>query len=286
MGRRTKNTRIRPTLLSRKHRKAPNPALSSKTSRTVINRHHTLQKKLAQAVASGDSVTAEGLEAEIDANGGLEWYQQASIAGQSEKRGGDSSKILMDWIKEAQPSKEMIDLPSLRLLEVGALSTTNACSKSPMFQVTGIDLHSQHPDIMSQDFMGLSIPIDDGEKFDIISLSLVLNYVPSPAQRGEMLRRTTLFLQHTKLEDPQFSALFPSLFLVLPAPCVTNSRYLDEKRLTNIMTSLGYSLYRQKLSSKLLYQLWILKNQGGILKFKKEVVRGGKRRNNFAIIVE
>ncbi|KAF8427407.1 putative methyltransferase-domain-containing protein [Tirmania nivea] len=286
MGRRVKTTRTRPTLLSRKHRKAPNAALTSKTSRTVINRHHTLQKKLAQAVARGDSVTAEALEAELDANGGLEWYQQASIAGQSEKRGGDSSKILMDWIKEVQPSIKAIDLPSLRLLEVGALSTTNACSKSPIFQVTRIDLHSQHPDIMTQDFMERPIPTDDGNKFDIISLSLVLNYVPSPAQRGEMLRRTTLFLQHTKLENPQLSALFPSLFLVLPAPCVTNSRYLDEKRLIDIMASLGYFLHRQKLSNKLLYQLWIFKDQSRTLKFKKEEVRGGKSRNNFAIVVE
>ena len=155
-----------------------------------------------------------------------------------------------------------------------------------MFQVTRIDLHSQHPDIISQDFMERPIPADDGEKFDIISLSLVLNYVPSPAQRGEMLRRTILFLQHTQLESPQFSALFPSLFLVLPAPCVTNSRYLDEERLTDIMLSLGYSLHRHKLSSKLLYQLWVLKGQGRTLKFKKEEVRGGKRRNNFAIVVE
>ena len=155
-----------------------------------------------------------------------------------------------------------------------------------MFQVTRIDLHSQHSDIMSQDFMERPIPTNTGEKFDIISLSLVLNYVPLPAQRGEMLRRTTLFLQRTKLENSQFSALSPSLFLVLPGPCVTNSRYLDEKRLIDIMASLGYSLYRQKLSNKLLYQLWILKDQGRTLKFKKEEVRKGKSRNNFAIVVE
>jgi len=191
----------------------------------------------------------------------------------------------MDWIKEVQPSKT-IPLPPLRLLEVGALSTTNACSKSPMFQVTRIDLHSQHPDIMSQDFMERPIPTGDGEKFHIISLSLILNYVPLPARRGEMLRRTTLFLQHTQFENPQFSTLFPSLFLVLPAPCVTNSRYLDEKRLADIMASLGYSMRRQKLSCKLLYQLWILIDQGHTLKFKKEEIRGGKSRNNFAIVIE
>jgi len=81
MGRRARYARTRPSLLSRKHRKAPNAALSSKTSRTVINRHHTLQKKLAQAVTRGDSITAEALRAEIDSNGGLKWYQQASVSG-------------------------------------------------------------------------------------------------------------------------------------------------------------------------------------------------------------
>lgn len=196
----------------------------------------------------------------------------------------------MDWIKETQPLKT-IPVHPLKLLEVGALSTENACSKSPIFHVTRIDLHSQHPDILSQDFMERPIPTTNGEKFDIISLSLVLNYVPSPAQRGEMLRRTTVFLQHTQHNDSQLANLFPSLFLVLPAPCITNSRYLNEERLTNIMEYLGYSKYRQKLSSKLLYQLWILRSQSSrdcnqTIKFKKEEIRGGKSRNNFAIVLD
>src|SRR5258705_7151282 len=100
------------------------------------------------------------------------------IAGQSENRGGDSSKLLMDWIKDVQPLKSVPD-GALRLLEVGTLSPDNACSKSTIFQVTRIDLHSQHPDILSQDFMERPIPVADEEKFDIVSLSLVLNYVPS-----------------------------------------------------------------------------------------------------------
>lgn len=79
MARGTKKTRTRPALLSRSRHKAPNAALSSKTTRTVINRHHSLQKKLAQAVARNDDVAAEVLKSEIDANGGLEWYQQASV---------------------------------------------------------------------------------------------------------------------------------------------------------------------------------------------------------------
>lgn len=175
----------------------------------------------------------------------------------------------------------------LAFLEVGALSTKNACSKSSLFRVTRIDLHSQHPEILSQDFMERPIPTQEEDKFDVISLSLVLNYVPSPQQRGEMLRRTTMFLRHANSNTASNSPLFPCLFLVLPAPCITNSRYLDEGRLRGIMESLGYSQYRQKISSKLLYQLWIFRGQNArpVLTFKKEEVRGGKNRNNFAIVL-
>lgn len=297
--RRRKQPRARSILLSRKHRaKAPDVSLSSKASRAVISRHHGLQKRLAQALAQNDLKTADSLKAEIDINGGLEWYQHASIVGQSDERGGDSSKILMDWIKDMPPqlNKKTEPVPPLRLLEVGALTMDNACSKSAMFSVTRIDLHSRHPGILSQDFMERPIPAheeeeEEEEKFDIISLSLVLNYVPSPPQRGEMLRRTTDFLRRTNLQDSRLSDLFPSLFLVLPAPCVTNSRYLDDQRLTNIMESLGYSRCRQKLTNRILYQLWVFHGQPGhnricTTKFKKEEVKGGKNRNNFAIVLE
>ena len=76
-----KQSRTRSILLSRKHRtKAPNVSLSSKASRAVISRHHRLQKRLAQALARNDFTTADTLKAEIDVNGGLEWYQQASVS--------------------------------------------------------------------------------------------------------------------------------------------------------------------------------------------------------------
>ncbi|KAF8472465.1 putative methyltransferase-domain-containing protein [Kalaharituber pfeilii] len=288
MGRAKKKTRTpRSALLSRCHRRPSVAAgLSSKATRMVINRHHTLQKKLAQALARDDHEAVKALKAEIQANGGIETYQKASIIGQSKQRGGDSSKVLMEWINEIRPSK-FKPSDAFHLLEIGALSTENACSKSAMFHVTRIDLHSQHPDILAQDFMKRPLPTNTEEKFDIISLSLVLNYVPTPTQRGEMLLRTTAFLQRRTYHDPSLSILFPSLFLVLPAPCITNSRYLNEQRLEEIMNSLGYSKCRQKLSTKLLYQLWVLRNQPcpNVVKFKKEEVNKGQNRNNFAIVL-
>jgi 25S rRNA (adenine2142-N1)-methyltransferase len=80
--------------------------------------------------------------------------------------------------------------------------------------------------------------------------------------------------------------LFPSLFLVLPAPCVTNSRYLDEERLEGIMESLGYKLVKRKLSSKLIYGLWCLREEPRKVTWKKEEIRSGKSRNNFAVVMK
>jgi 25S rRNA (adenine2142-N1)-methyltransferase len=57
----------------------PASSLSSKAGRTLIRTHHTLQKKLAQALQAGDEAAAHLLRTEIEAKGGLEKYQQASV---------------------------------------------------------------------------------------------------------------------------------------------------------------------------------------------------------------
>ena len=46
-----------------------------------------------------------------------------------------------------------------------------------------MDLHSRHPQIMEQDFLTMDIDAHES-KWDAISLSLVVNFVPSPADRG------------------------------------------------------------------------------------------------------
>jgi 25S rRNA (adenine2142-N1)-methyltransferase len=202
----------------------------------------------------------------------------------------------MDWIRDLQPPRAYTGKRKLRMLEVGSLSPDNAVSKSPLFSVTRIDLHSQHPGLIeSQDFMLRPLPISDDDKFDVISLSLVLNYVPDPVARGEMLRRTVQFLRFEpspqpekpkRVENDSLARFSQSLFLVLPAPCVTNSRYLDERRLEAMMGSIGYAPVYRKLSSKLIYSLWRLDDDQAIknpTKFKKEEVNPGKFRNNFAM---
>ncbi len=278
----------------------PRSILSSRASRRVIRLHHNLRKAHAQALASNDHERASQIQRRIDASGGLPTYQTASIAGQSSSRGGDSSKILVEWLGNARrhalrsPVASQWNDCRLRMLEVGALSTTNACSRSKLFHVTRIDLHAQGSGILQQDFMERPFPQSEQEKFDVISLSLVLNYVPDPKGRGDMLRKTRSFLrlnvgdelENVQAEDNDDEKLFPCLFLVLPVSCMTNSRYLLMDRLIMMMESLGYKLAEQKLSARLAYSLWRWRGCEEHRAFSKTEINPGKTRNNFAIVLD
>lgn len=287
----------RPALLSRSRPPSvyhkPSASLSSKATRTLIRSHHRLHKGLTKATADGDTVTASDIQAQIERQGGLQAYQAASITGQKNERGGDSSRVLMEWL--APLNKGLLrDECKLRMLEVGALRTDNACSRCSFLDVTRIDLHAQTVGILQEDFNLRPLPESEQDRFDVISLSLVLNYVPDAAGRGNMLKRTCSFLRAPECQgDPLIEDLFPSLFLVLPAPCVNNSRYSTEKRLTDIMASLGFMMIRRKMSAKLVYYLWRWKwvAEGGKVvgkgnAFRKEEIRPGGKRNNFAIVLE
>lgn len=278
----------RPRLLSstRPRHVKPRSSLSSQTTRELIRTHHTLRKQLTSALARGDGSGAGIVQAKIDAAGGLHKYQEASIQGQSAERGGDTSKVLVEWLSALKGHES----EKWRMLEVGALKTDNACSRSGLFKMKRIDLHSQHPDIEEQDFMNVPLPLTenlDDEGFDIVNLSLVVNFVGDPVQRGEMLKHVESFLRPCSREVDETKAFFPALFLVLPAPCVKNSRYLDEVKLEEIMRSLGYTQIRRKLSTKLVSYLWKFEGhtENSKITFKKVKLRSGTSRNNFAIVL-
>lgn len=303
--------------------------LSSRTTRTTIRKHHNLHKSLARAQALGDTALAEQLTAQIEAEGGLKAYQAASLRGQSKERGGDTSKTLVGWLQDLQgaawrgnkgdpdtlmPVKEGVAGPpkqKWKMLDIGALSTDTAAGRCGAFEIERIDLHSQAKGILEQDFMERPLPSSVGEdkKFDIVCLSLVVNYVPDAKVRGEMLRRARAFLvppkvapgpHHTnnsraallggcghQAPSGQSEHCFPDLFLVLPAPCVTNSRYLNEDHLLRIMSSLGFRLLKAKVTAKLAFSLW---HWSGYIPpkvaFPKREIVLGKSRNNFAIVIE
>ncbi|KAF2823650.1 hypothetical protein CC86DRAFT_58018 [Ophiobolus disseminans] len=272
----------------------PKDRMTSERSRTIIRTHHTLQKDHAAAVKRGDTITADKIMREIDQNGGIKLYQAASKQGQAKDRGGDSSKVLVDWLHQSHivntKGRGQTGTPGTRLrcLEVGALSTTNEISKfSSTVQMMRIDLNSQGPGIEKQDFMERPVPVDNEGRFDIISLSLVLNYVPDATGRGEMLKRLTKFLRLPGEQHNEASSGFlPCLFFVLPLPCTENSRYFDEPLLLQIMTSLGFTMRYSKNTSKLCYFLFSWKQTPSSIKVEKKKLRDGPGMNNFSIVME
>jgi len=69
------------------------------------------------------------------------------------------------------------------LLEVGALKPDNYRSCSSWIKWLPIDLNSRHPRIIQQDFLTMNLQENEGS-WDTISLSLVVNFVPEPTDRG------------------------------------------------------------------------------------------------------
>lgn len=274
----------------------PREKMTAQRSRSIIRTHHTLQKDHAAALKRGDTETARKISQLIDKNGGIKLYQAASKQGQAKDRGGDSSKVLVDWLQELQvidpKDRNLKNDPGsnspLRCLEIGALSTDNEISKYPKkVSMTRIDLNSQGPGIEKQDFMERPLPTSDEDRFDIISLSLVLNYVPDPAGRGEMLKRLTKFLRPIKANDTATPATTSGsfLFFVLPLPCVENSRYFDEKLLLQIMGNLGFTKQNGKKTTKLCYYLFTWDGKISSRKVAKKKILDKPDMNNFRIVV-
>lgn len=250
----------------------------NKTPESVIDPRTTDRLLLSSNIE--DLVGSLGqIDSEIEKRGGLETYQTASTLGQDGNRGGDSSRILVKWIKANK-----WDNNNATALELGCLSSKNEISTSKLFQqIERIDLHSQEPGvIIEQDFLKRPLPQSDSERFDCISCSLVVNFVPSPEQRGEMLCRICDFLKEPTKERKSL------LFFVIPLPCVENSRYCDLGMIDDIFRKLGFNQLNYHQSHKLAY--WLLEWDGHSkvdmhFTLKKKEIRKGTNRNNFCVVI-
>lgn len=70
------------------------------------------------------------------------------------------------------------------MLEIGALLPDNYDSCASWIENHPIDLNSRHASIVEQDFLQRPLPKNDAERFDVISCSLVMNFVPDARDRG------------------------------------------------------------------------------------------------------
>ncbi|KAH9004956.1 hypothetical protein EDB86DRAFT_1692976 [Lactarius hatsudake] len=252
-----------------------------RASRTVIRKFHTLLKQ--QKSAQGDALA--NVNREIEELGGLEAYQRMSCIGQSSDRGVGSEKVLIGWLKQmgwaalvAKENEKERHRAALRLLEVGAVRPDNYGDCASWIDMMAIDLHSRHASILEQDFL-LMDPGQHRETWDIISLSLVLNFVPDGEDRGRMLVQAHSMLRLGGL-----------CFLALPLPCVNNLRYITMEHMKELMDAIGFHQLEERWrpGGKMAYWLYQKKiPHEGCLgeRFSKKKMHRQGNRNNFHILV-
>ncbi len=149
-------------------------------------------------------------------------------------------------------------------------------------------------------------------KWDTISLSLVLNFVPEASDRGKYLGRKErracltitssgrmlryahnmlkaggyLFLAVSRSSTSVFSPT--STISQLPLPCIENSRYLTFEHLQLLMNSIGFNepKSRWKQGGKMVYYLYEKTSpvQTETDFSKKRILRAGNR-NNFVVLL-
>ena len=244
----------------------------------------TVEKELIQAQKAGQDAARARLllgyvYRELQDEKGLANYQLASKQGQDARRGGDSSKVLIEWMRELEESGP------LSALEIGSLSKHNKISTSGIFNpVVRIDLNNSNDaeGITKQDFMQRPLPRSDADRFDLVSCSLVLNFVPTPGQRGAMCERFSQFLKRDS-SSPGY------VFIVLPLPCLDNSRYMTKEHFDSIMEALGYTPKRYHAAKKVCYALYTWNGDNAVPTSarkaftKRSQLRDGPGMNNFSI---
>ncbi|KAN0059731.1 25S rRNA (adenine2142-N1)-methyltransferase [Thecaphora frezii] len=231
-----------------------------------IAKYHTLEKQLANAK---DEEEKQRIRKQQEELGGLEKYQEDSMKGGDRVKGGESGKWCAEQLEKVRGKKD------IKILDVGAISGTSY-EKFKWIHPTSIDLNPRSDAVQKCDFFDLPKPASEEDKFELVALSLVLNFVGDLRKRGEMLLHA-----HHYLRPGGF------LYLVLPLPCVTNSRYLTHDHLRSIISSCGYEVLVQHDSKRL--TRWLLKrkksprNKWDRQIYRKKELVSGPHRNNFAI---
>eukprot|EP00041_Stephanoeca_diplocostata_P021444 m.499675 g.499675 ORF g.499675 m.499675 type:complete len:290 (-) comp21827_c0_seq2:1988-2857(-) len=241
----------------------------------TISTFHMINKQLAAAERNGDKAEVSRLQNLLHGIGGLETYQRSSVKGHTQTS-ANTAKWLISTLKSLDHSQVRTD-PPLTLLDVGALDANY--EKTKWINADAIDLNSRHPKVQAIDFFDF-VPQPPTRTYDIVALSLVLNFVPDPRQRGAMLVRAC------QLVRPR-----GRIFIVLPRACVENSRYLTMDSLTELLSALGLEVTLSHLSPKLVYVLATLASPSmhanpDAAVFKRQVLRSGSTRNNFCILLQ
>lgn len=111
MGR-TKRTRKAPLVPKEKLSSASHKVTQStiSTFHSLLKQRKRIERQLASSATHGQHEALErelqDIDRQVNELGGLEAYQQASTLGQSSQRGGDSSHVLIKWLKNLRASTD------------------------------------------------------------------------------------------------------------------------------------------------------------------------------------
>ena len=201
---------------------------SLKHARRVTSAFHRITHALENPKLEGHQ-KAE-LEAELQSMGGRAVYQAASVKATSDIK--HTSKWMFSILTKLGVRPKSGE-PALKTLEVGAVNTQ--VLSIPWLDVLAIDLRSTNPKIKAQDFLQLAC----GGQYQVIMCSMVINCVPTAAQRGEMLVRLRAQL-----------ATGGHLFLMLPRRCLTHSKHCSAKHLRALLRAAGFTVRHTKDSPR------------------------------------
>ena len=266
-------------LKTKKKKSRPNkPVTYTKPSirkdKNLINKYHAL-KKIEEAIKKDTSLSNVDksrkllqLSSKMEKLGGLEAYQKASRLGETRNGGFNSAKWVLKQLKVHNIRPTSGD-NKLKLLDVGALDSNYR--KQTWIDCTSIDLNPQSRSVIKADFLKLD---SSKTKYDIVVLSLVINFEGNPNRRGDMLTFCTKIISRNGY-----------LFVVLPLPCIENSRFFSEELFIAMSGSLGFDMVAKHSSRRLYFAM--LKKTGSVkpTSFPRKTLRAGDGHNNFAIIL-
>ena len=271
----------------------------------LIRDFHVIEKRIAaldrDPKFSGDPEAQARertrLEAELNSLGGIDAYQKASLSGEKQFSFNSAHWVLDELHKRRVQIKEQLldkgTKPVCTLLDVGAIKNKYDPKSEPRvrhltsifpLETTSIDLNPQDKMVIKANFLDFAQRHSPGS-FSVVVLSLCINFEGNPAKRGEMLRQAAHLLPEGGL-----------CFVLLPAPCINNSRYMNLDLFLKTMGVVGLELAddpankqpSHKTAGKLFFA--VARKRAAIMQphtaIKRTLCRGGKHRNNFCIIVK
>ncbi|EQC33321.1 hypothetical protein SDRG_09299 [Saprolegnia diclina VS20] len=248
----------------------PPPVKSRRRAREITTEFHRVTHELNRLQDAAKDEVAKARHAELEQRlkdlGGRQVYQDASILSTSFHR---TSKWVFSLLTKfgLRPGKKQ---PPLDVLEVGAINTQLLVC--PWLNVQAIDLIARHAKIQQLDFF--DVPFT--KTFDVVVSSMVINCVPTPEKRGEMLQRTW---RHLK-DDGHF-------FLMLPLLCLTNSNHMTVDHFEAILTRVGFEIREKKETPKIAF--FCLRKVPATAvppgTFQHKTLRPGPKRNDFGVAI-